>query len=95
MTKWLVNDGIEYLWVDQLCIDQANVFERNHQVGLMSKIFGQAAQVIVWLGRSIKKRDAVMKALAQYKKDSKASSSQDKQNACKRRWTQEILETHP
>jgi hypothetical protein len=39
-----------YLWVDQLCIDQSNVLERNHQVALMSKIYEGAAYVIAWLG---------------------------------------------
>ena len=40
----------QYLWADQLCIDQNSVEERNHQVQLMGKIYGQAQAVIVWLG---------------------------------------------
>ena len=44
-------EGDEYLWIDQLCIDQSNVIERNHQVGLMSSIYSQCQSVIVWLGR--------------------------------------------
>lgn len=39
------------LWVDQICIDQSNVRERNHQVLLMARLYRQAARVIVWLGQ--------------------------------------------
>lgn len=35
------------LWIDQICIDQSNVLERNHQVSLMVKICGRAELVIV------------------------------------------------
>ena len=34
-----------YLWIDQLCIDQEHVDERNRQVALMSAIYSQAEQV--------------------------------------------------
>jgi len=39
-----------WLWVDQLCIDQANVQERNHQVRNMAEIFRTASKVLIWLG---------------------------------------------
>jgi hypothetical protein len=35
------------LWVDAICIDQANLCERNYQVGLMDKIFSGAENVII------------------------------------------------
>ena len=38
------------IWVDQICIDQKSVEERNHQVTIMAEIYRQAAEVIVWLG---------------------------------------------
>lgn len=38
------------LWIDQLCIDQGNVAERNQQVGMMGAIYKHAAEVIIWLG---------------------------------------------
>lgn len=38
-----------YLWVDQTCVDQTNIQERNHQVALMSRIYTQAASTITWL----------------------------------------------
>jgi hypothetical protein len=33
------------LWVDAICIDQTNIKERNHQVGLMEQIFRLASTV--------------------------------------------------
>ena len=39
-----------YLWIDQLCIDQLDSIERGLQIQLMSRIYSQAAQTLVWLG---------------------------------------------
>lgn len=41
-----------FLWIDQITIDQQNVAERNHQVSLMGAIFSKATQVVAWLGQS-------------------------------------------
>jgi hypothetical protein len=41
-----------WLWIDALSIDQNNMQERNHQVKIMSRIFGGADEVLVWLGLS-------------------------------------------
>lgn len=38
------------LCVDALCINQYDTFERNHQVGQMTKIYEQATRVICWIG---------------------------------------------
>lgn len=38
------------LWIDQLCINQENVTERNSQVRLMRLIYHRADLVIAWLG---------------------------------------------
>lgn len=45
-----------YLWIDALCINQSQVSERNHQVGMMEDIYSQAECVIVWLGRCSKEQ---------------------------------------
>lgn len=37
-------------WIDQLCINQADIEERSSQVALMGDIYFKAARVIVWLG---------------------------------------------
>ncbi|KAK7932155.1 hypothetical protein PG985_002867 [Apiospora marii] len=39
------------LWIDALCINQADHEERNHQVQMMSRIYNNAQQVCVWLGQ--------------------------------------------
>lgn len=46
----MYNSGDDWLWIDQICIDQNTVEERNHQVGLMSTIYARANRVLVWLG---------------------------------------------
>lgn len=38
------------LWVDTLCINQANSDERSQQVLLMGDLYKKAAQVVIWLG---------------------------------------------
>ncbi|KAH7078181.1 heterokaryon incompatibility protein-domain-containing protein [Paraphoma chrysanthemicola] len=38
------------LWIDAICIDQDNVSEKNHQIGLMFKIYSRAANVVIYLG---------------------------------------------
>jgi hypothetical protein len=38
------------LWVDAICINQKDLGERSSQVGMMTKIFGQAARVVAHLG---------------------------------------------
>lgn len=38
------------VWVDALCINQADLAERNQQVQLMGKIYQQAIETVVWLG---------------------------------------------
>lgn len=43
------NDTV-ILWIDALCINQDDLLERSLQVPLMSKIFSQARQVLLWIG---------------------------------------------
>lgn len=38
-----------YLWVDQICINQAYAAEKNHQVAFMGTIYEMAEEVIIWL----------------------------------------------
>jgi Heterokaryon incompatibility protein (HET) len=40
----------QYIWIDQICIDQNDMQERSSQVPLMRRIYEQATKVIVWLG---------------------------------------------
>ena len=38
------------LWIDQICINQDDVDERNKQVALMHTIYSKADNVVIWLG---------------------------------------------
>ncbi|KAI2474389.1 HET domain containing protein [Pyrenophora tritici-repentis] len=39
------------LWVDALCINQKNLVERAHHVGMMRDLYGSAWSVFAWLGK--------------------------------------------
>jgi hypothetical protein len=39
----------DYLWADQICINQSNTVERSHQVGMMRDIYAGAARVLICL----------------------------------------------
>ncbi|MCJ1282213.1 hypothetical protein MMC26_001536 [Xylographa opegraphella] len=41
---------VQYLWADQLCIDQGNLVERGIQVSMMNEIYSEAAKCVAWLG---------------------------------------------
>lgn len=40
-----------YIWIDALCINQANSAERSAQVAMMDEIYTSARGVIAWLGK--------------------------------------------
>ncbi|PVH69009.1 HET-domain-containing protein [Cadophora sp. DSE1049] len=40
----------KWLWIDAVCIDQCNIFEKSAQVAMMGDIYSSASQVVVWLG---------------------------------------------
>jgi len=52
-----------YLWIDALCINQADVCERNKQVQKMGKIYKGARSVISWLGLASNNSDLAMEKL--------------------------------
>ncbi|KAF2024379.1 hypothetical protein EK21DRAFT_29408, partial [Setomelanomma holmii] len=49
-----------YLWIEQICIDQASNTEKNYQVSPMSEIYRGARKVILWLGKETKDSFACM-----------------------------------
>ena len=71
------------LWVDAVCINQASLHERNHQVGLMGKIYSQATNVLVWLGGDVYGVNKVLSVL----KDLDELSSKDQSRVL---WSREI-----
>ncbi|KAL2060403.1 hypothetical protein VTL71DRAFT_9433 [Oculimacula yallundae] len=39
-----------FIWIDQICIDQADQNEKIYQIALMGRIYQMATKTIVWLG---------------------------------------------
>jgi hypothetical protein len=61
----IMRDGGQHLlWIDQICIDQTRLEERNHQVRLMHQIYTRAFQVLAWLGPSAENSDEAMRYIA-------------------------------
>lgn len=50
------------LWIDALCVNQEDYYERNHQVRFMGEIYCQAMKVLVWLGRPATRWDSSLSA---------------------------------
>jgi len=48
------------IWIDAICIDQENHHEKKRQIQLMSKIYGLAQRVVVWLGEATDMSDVAM-----------------------------------
>ena len=38
------------IWIDAICINQADMQEKTHQVELMGRVFSHAEEVLIWLG---------------------------------------------
>ena len=51
------------LWVDAICINQANATEKSEQIPLMKNIYSNARQVLVWLGKGNPEIDMAMEVL--------------------------------
>ena len=43
-------DRSRSLWIDAICINQADTEEKNYQVALMGSIYANAREVVIWLG---------------------------------------------
>jgi hypothetical protein len=65
-------DSHEWLWIDAICINQANDSEQTHQVRLMAEIYGKASQVVVWLGIARGQSDDAMRGLLESNGDERA-----------------------
>lgn len=50
------------LWVDALCINQQDAFERTHQVAKMSVIYQKAWAVVIWLGKTTRDIELLLEA---------------------------------
>ncbi|KAH7308420.1 heterokaryon incompatibility protein-domain-containing protein [Stachybotrys elegans] len=45
-----LKDKLRVLWVDAVCINQADLLERSQQVGIMKQIYIQSRKTLIWLG---------------------------------------------
>ena len=50
LSQLFTDEDEKTLWVDALCINQADVLERNEQVGKMKIVYQEAIGVVTWLG---------------------------------------------
>jgi hypothetical protein len=55
-----------WLWIDALCINQADTEERNHQVQQMGNIFNGAKMVVAWLGNNAGSEDLLQDINKEY-----------------------------
>jgi hypothetical protein len=51
------------IWVDAVCINQVDRIEKEQQILLMGKIYGQANRVIVWLGEAAHNSDQALEEI--------------------------------
>lgn len=51
LTRLRYEDKARLLWVDALCINQADLKERSEQVALMGEIYSRTQQCLIWLGK--------------------------------------------
>ena len=56
-------DIARVIWVDAICINQADEKEKEHQIQSMAKIYGKASRVIVWLGETADDSDGALEAI--------------------------------
>ncbi|KAI8192135.1 hypothetical protein KHU50_013189 [Colletotrichum sp. SAR 10_65] len=63
----LSRNGVDsWLWIDAICIQQSDLAEKTHQVGMMRDIFSNAATVYIWLGPGTEETDQAMDLVSKY-----------------------------
>ncbi|KAF4624545.1 hypothetical protein G7Y89_g13625 [Cudoniella acicularis] len=63
------------IWVDSICINQANEREKGFQIELMAKIYSQANRVIVYLGETADDSDQALEDIRVVAEDESTTSS--------------------
>jgi hypothetical protein len=51
------------IWIDAVCINQEDLSERESQIQIMSKIYGHANRVIIWLGEATDDSDRAIEEI--------------------------------
>lgn len=69
------------IWIDALCINQNDLYEKSYQVGIMHEIYNRANTVIAWLGEADANTELAIGLLNNIatvsKRDSKGSENTD------------------
>lgn len=65
------------LWIDAICINQEDPMEKEAQVSLMTKIFQEAAAVIVWLGEADEDVNEAFECIRQHNQNRQGSSQRE------------------
>lgn len=69
------------IWVDAICINQADVKEKERQIQSMAKIYSQANRVIVWLGEAKDDSDQAFEAIRSVAEDESTNVSTNQHKA--------------
>jgi len=86
------------LWADALCINQEDIEEKNKQVPMMGRIYGQANEVKIWLGPEDEGTPAAAEALAELSRRALHYSQllslplSDLSNLTSQRWAQAMTD---
>lgn len=51
------------IWIDAVCINQGDIYEKNQQIPLMGRIYSQASNVRIWLGTSTPRTELAFRHL--------------------------------
>ena len=75
------SDRARVLWIDALCINQADDEERSQQVGIMRDIYKTASRVLVWLGQGSEKFMSAFSNVSTISVDENTTISDDHESA--------------
>lgn len=64
------------LWIDAVCINQADPDERSHQVALMSEVYSKGAGNLVWLGESDETVPVALGAVGEILKEARGETEE-------------------
>ena len=75
------SDRARVLWIDALCINQADHGERSQQVGIMRDIYNTASRVVLWLGQGSETFMSAFRHLSTISADQKTKISNEHESA--------------
>jgi hypothetical protein len=58
-----------HIWIDAICINQADIIEKGQQIQMMGEVYRHASQVVVWLGVHDEESRVAMNAFERIIKD--------------------------